>query len=195
MCGMEGHGAFQSYPGGKMKGELKCPKHRSFLAQLSAIKLQHGLDEEGLKALFKTPTSSAATPTLASRRGSKSRTSGGVGDASSPSAIVSSGTTQQGSSKRGVRSPAVAGSRSPRIAVAADKAITNISGSPSVALPLPQQQKQQSLVLEEETGWSFPMSSDGSSSSLMDAIRGGALSIACLYVSASQHCVHYVSAY
>lgn len=191
MCGMEGHGAFQSYPGGKMKGELKCPKHRSFLAQLSAIKLQYGLDEEGLKALFKTPTSSAATPTSASRRDSKSRTSGGAGDASSPSATVSSGTAQHGSSKRGVRSPAVVGSRSTRIAVPADKAITEISGSPSVALSLPQ--KQQSLVLEEETGWSFPMSSDDSSS-LMDAIRGGALGTACLYVSAAQHCIHYVSA-
>jgi hypothetical protein len=55
MCGLEGHGAFQSYPGGKLKGELKCTKHRNFLSQLGMIRLQHGIDEEGLKVLFKLP--------------------------------------------------------------------------------------------------------------------------------------------
>jgi hypothetical protein len=55
MCGLEGHGAFQSFPGGKLKGDLKCTKHRNFLAQLAMIRLQHGIDEDGLRALFKLP--------------------------------------------------------------------------------------------------------------------------------------------
>jgi hypothetical protein len=55
MCGLEGHGAFQSFPGGKLKGELKCSKHRNFLSQLGMIRLQHGIDEDGLRALFKLP--------------------------------------------------------------------------------------------------------------------------------------------
>lgn len=61
MCGLEGHGAFQSFPGGKMKGEYKCEKHRKYLHQLDMIKLQHGLDEDDVRALFKlTPTGASS---------------------------------------------------------------------------------------------------------------------------------------
>jgi hypothetical protein len=58
MCGLEGHGAFQSFPGGKLKGELKCTKHRNYINQLNMIKLQHGLEEEEVRALFKLPPNS-----------------------------------------------------------------------------------------------------------------------------------------
>jgi hypothetical protein len=61
MCGLEGHGAFQTFPGGKLKGELKCTKHRNFLAQLAMIRLQHGVDEDGLRALFKLPVHTTNT--------------------------------------------------------------------------------------------------------------------------------------
>jgi len=61
MCGVEGHGAFQSFPGGKLKGELKCTKHRNFLSQLGMIRLQHGIDEDGLRQLFKLPAYTAST--------------------------------------------------------------------------------------------------------------------------------------
>lgn len=65
MCGLEGHGAFQSFPGGKLKGELKCTKHRNFLSQLGMIRLQHGIDEDGLRALFKLPLQAAKKTTAA----------------------------------------------------------------------------------------------------------------------------------
>lgn len=72
MCGLEGHGAFQSFPGGKMKGELKCTKHRNFLSQLGMIRLQHGIDEEGLRALFKLPGyNPAAAPAAVANAGKK----------------------------------------------------------------------------------------------------------------------------
>jgi len=82
MCGLEGHGAFQSYPGGKLKGELKCTKHRNFLSQLGMIRLQHGIDEEGLRALFKLPGyNPAAAPAGANGNGA-----GGKKGAAAPSA-------------------------------------------------------------------------------------------------------------
>ena len=60
MCGLEGHGAFQSFPGGKRKGELKCNKHRKFLEQLGTLHLQHGIDEDELRVLFKLPGATTA---------------------------------------------------------------------------------------------------------------------------------------
>jgi hypothetical protein len=62
MCGKEGHGAFQSYPGGKMKGELKCPTHRNFLAQLAAIRKQYGMEEDDIRALFTPPATKPSAP-------------------------------------------------------------------------------------------------------------------------------------
>lgn len=52
MCGAEGHGAFQLYSGGRMKGELRCPKHRQFMSELNEIRDTYGLDEDQLRALF-----------------------------------------------------------------------------------------------------------------------------------------------
>ena len=52
MCGLEGHGAFQTFPGGKLKGDLKCTKHRNFVAQLAQIKQQYSVTEDQIKAIF-----------------------------------------------------------------------------------------------------------------------------------------------
>jgi len=52
MCGLEGHGTFQSYPGGRKRGEYKCSKHRTFLSQLEAVRRRYGVTENDLKEMF-----------------------------------------------------------------------------------------------------------------------------------------------
>jgi serine/threonine protein kinase len=53
LCGQQGHGAFQTYPGGKMKGDFKCTKHRNFISQLQAIRRQYGYNEDDIRNLLK----------------------------------------------------------------------------------------------------------------------------------------------
>lgn len=53
MCGLEGHGAFQSFPGGRMRGEFKCSKHRFFLNQMNEIREKYDLEDEDIRSLFK----------------------------------------------------------------------------------------------------------------------------------------------
>ena len=94
MCGLEGHGAFQSFPGGKLKGELKCIKHREFLAQLTGIRNQYGLDEDDVRAIFNglPPPSSITTSTTATKSKPKTPTAGMAG-AGAASTTVTAGMT------------------------------------------------------------------------------------------------------
>lgn len=68
MCGQTGHGAFQSFPGGKMKGDLKCSKHRNFNSQLATIQSEYGMDEDDLKALFELKSSTSPEQSAASTK-------------------------------------------------------------------------------------------------------------------------------
>lgn len=94
MCGNEGHGASQSFPGGKMKGKLKCVKHRNCLNQLSAIKSEHGMDDEDLKVLFQEDESlnklSVNTSPKLNAHGNSVASSNSIGVISPPSSVSGS---------------------------------------------------------------------------------------------------------
>jgi len=62
MCGQEGHGAFQSFSSGKMRGEMKCQKHRTFLSQMAAIREQYGLNEEDVMEIFQPKVVATSVP-------------------------------------------------------------------------------------------------------------------------------------
>ena len=66
MCGQEGHGAFQSFSSGKMRGEMKCSKHRTFLSQMAAIREQYGLNEEDVMEIFQPKAAATAAAAVAS---------------------------------------------------------------------------------------------------------------------------------
>jgi len=51
-CGKEGHGAFQVHPGGKLKGQLRCSKHRNFVNQLEILKTEYHVSEKDLQRMF-----------------------------------------------------------------------------------------------------------------------------------------------
>jgi hypothetical protein len=155
MCGLEGHGAFQSFPGGKLKGELKCTKHRNFLSQLGMIRLQHGIDEDGLRALFKLPgynaekapsakkASAAATPAAApatvpaaAAETAKDSAAATTGTAPAAAAIVVSTNAVDGKGKEAPVSGAKAEAQASAVAPAAVPAKgTGKQSAPVAAAP------------------------------------------------------------
>eukprot|EP01041_Mallomonas_annulata_P006001 gene6001-12094_t len=57
MCGLEGHGAFHTHPGGKHQGKFKCNVHRKVIEQLAEIKTIYKLSEDDILSIL-TPTNS-----------------------------------------------------------------------------------------------------------------------------------------
>ena len=86
MCGQEGHGAFQSFSSGKMRGEMKCSKHRTFLSQMAAIREQYGLNEEDVMEIFQPKIAAEAAAGTAAA--SISATNATVGVSSTPSSPI-----------------------------------------------------------------------------------------------------------
>ena len=91
MCGQEGHGAFQSFSSGKMRGEMKCSKHRTFLSQMAAIREQYGLNEEDVMEIFQ-PKLPAAVPSATSITSSATASATSTSSSNPSSPIVTSPT-------------------------------------------------------------------------------------------------------
>jgi len=107
MCGQEGHGAFQSFSSGKMRGEMKCSKHRTFLSQMAAIRDQYGLNEEDVMEIFqpKPPAAvTSATSITSSANASASATSTSSSNPSSP--VVTSPTPTSAPAPVSTQAPA-----------------------------------------------------------------------------------------
>lgn len=162
-----------------MKGELKCTKHRNFLSQLGMIRLQHGIDEEGLRALFKLPGyNPAAAPAAVANAGKKAAAAPAAGAPAAkaePAAAASAVTESTSSPNANAESkPATSGV----------KAEINVSmgspAAPSIAVPMsPKQQSSPPGVLPNNkptspllsgaavnSNWSLSMDANNLNSSL-----------------------------
>lgn len=132
VCGNEGHGAFQTFPGGKMKGELKCAKHRNYVAQMLILKNQYGLDDLEVLAIFQPPKNNLYTKLTSSPISDKF----GVNASSSSS-----------DSSPPISSPLPLSTHasSPQLSLASPLDTNNLSSMNSMSLPVPPQQNYQSF--------------------------------------------------
>lgn len=184
MCGLEGHGAFQSFPGGKMKGELKCTKHRNFLSQLGMIRLQHGIDEEGLRALFKLPGyNPAAAPAAVANAGKKAAAAPAAAVAGNAAANAPAGKAEPASGASAVTESAPspttnAESKAPVSGIKAEvNAPVGSPKAPSIAIPMSPKQSSPPGVINKPSSpllsgaaaganWSLSMDGNNLNSSL-----------------------------
>jgi serine/threonine protein kinase len=131
VCGNEGHGAFQTFPGGKMKGELKCAKHRNYVAQMLILKNQYGLDDEEVRAIFIPPKNilygKLSSSPISDQFGVNNNSSGSV--LSSPASPLPLSTPV---------SP-------PQLSLSSPVDANNLSSMNSISFPIPPQQNYQSF--------------------------------------------------
>ncbi|MCP4220133.1 MAG: hypothetical protein GY765_36215 [bacterium] len=165
-----------------MKGELKCTKHRNFLSQLGMIRLQHGIDEEGLRALFKLPGyNPAAAPAAVANAGKKAAAAAPAASAAGNAAAgAPAGKTEPapGASAvtESVPSPTTnAESKAPVSGIKAEaNAPVGSPKAPSIAIPMSPKQHSPPGVINKPTsplltgaaasGTNWSLSMDGNSS-------------------------------